>query len=96
MKKYSRENLVKVETFVEEFNINGSINTEFNVDEIPLEQLQSIFKCEYGDDELYLTYEIDESMASQINMLLKTPINFDFSKYSYDLQRYGEYKDVRD
>jgi hypothetical protein len=95
MKKYSRENLIRVETFIEEFNLDtNEINAEFNIDEIPLKQLQVIFECSDGDEELYLCYEIDKNIASQINEHLKVSINFDFSKYSYGLQRHGEYGDV--
>lgn len=95
MKKYSRENLIRVETFVEEFSLdNESINAEFNTDEISLNQLQAIFESEDGDDDLYLCYEINEKIAFQINSYLKVPIAFDFAKYCYHMQRYGEYGDI--
>jgi hypothetical protein len=94
MNKYSVENLEKVTSYVEEyFRSNDSFSKEFLIDEIPLTVLRKIFNSnDENDTELYLTYEITEEMASEINRNLADSIDFDFEKFEYFLQRVGTYK----
>lgn len=93
MKKYTRENLLKVDTFVSEyFKENEELNGEFVINEIPLETLKNIFVSEPNDEELFLCYPVNELQAEMINKNLKTSIHFNFTQFEYYLERYGEYK----
>ncbi|MBF6640143.1 hypothetical protein IVB69_01490 [Flavobacterium sp. J49] len=94
MKKYSIENLIIVHKHILEFfKDNEELNREYIITEIPLETLKSIFCAEKNDDELYLSYTVNESQAEKINGHLKTKISFDFEKFEYYFQQYGEYKE---
>ena len=93
MKKYTLENLIRVDKYILEFlKENEEFNAEFEITEIPLESLKAIFIAEKDDDELYLSYSVNESQAEMINRFLKTKISFDFEKFEYYFQQYGEYK----
>lgn len=93
MKKYTSENLINVETYVEEYNKeNEKLNRDFNITEIDLHTLKKIFNSNSNDFELYLSYEISEMKAEIINENLKNKIEFNFEKYEYYLQRIGNYK----
>ncbi len=93
MKKYKLENLIRVDKHILEFfKDNEELNREFVITEIPIESLKSIFRAEKDDDELYLSYTVNESQAEMINRFLKTKITFDFEKFEYYFQQYGEYK----
>ena len=93
MNKYSLENLINVETFVEEYHKeNEKLNKDFDITEINLETLKKIFDSISNDFDLYLSYEISKMKAEMINENLKNKIEFNFEKYDYYLQRYGNYK----
>ena len=93
MKKYTRENLLKIDTFVSEyFKENEELNREFVINEISLETLKTIFTSEPNDEELFLCYTIDELQSEMINKSLKTKIHFNFVEFEYYLERYGDYK----
>ena len=93
MNKYSKENLISVNSFVEEyFRIGDNLNKEYLINEISLDVLKEIIPNVENDDELYLSYSLTESMVEKINNNLKQPIIFDFEKFEYFLQRYGRYK----
>jgi hypothetical protein len=93
MKKYSIENLIKVDSYIEEyFKVGEDFSREYLINEIPIEKLKNIIAERDGDEELYLSYEITENASKLINENLKIPIVFDFEKFEYFLQRYGEYK----
>ena len=93
MKKYTSDNLINVETYVEEYHKeNENLNKDFNITEIDLFILKKIFKSNSNDFDLYLSYEISEMKAKMINEYLKDKIDFNFEKYEYYLQRFGNYK----
>lgn len=93
MKEYTRENLLRVDTFISEFfKENENLNKEFIINEISLETLKTIFTSEPNDDELFLCYSVNESQAEMINRNLNTKIHFNFQEFEYYLERYGEYK----
>jgi hypothetical protein len=93
MKKYSVENLVKVDSYIEEYYKEGEkLNKEYLINEISIEKLKTIVSDRDGDEELYLSYEITKDISLLLNENLKIPIIFDFDKFEYFLQRYGEYK----
>jgi hypothetical protein len=93
MKKYTLENLLNVETFVEEYHKeNEKLNNDFDITEIDLDTLKKIFNPISNDFDLYLSYEITEMNAEMINENLKTKIKFNFEKYEYYLQRVGNYR----
>ncbi len=90
---YTKENLIRVDSYVDEyFKYAENLSKEYNINEIAIESLKRIFKCFPNDEELYLSYEIDNAKSKKINSFLKVPILFDFEKYDYYLQRCGEYK----
>ena len=91
-KKYLRENVRKINTIVEEYNLHdNSLHNEFNIGELSLDTLKTIFQPRGDDEELFLAYEVDENQADSINAYLSNPISFNFSVYEYYLQRFGEY-----
>lgn len=94
MNKYSIENLESVNTYIEEyFRSNDGLSNEFLIDEIPLPVLKYIINSnDKNDTELYLTYEITDKMAKEINRNLTYSIDFDFEKFQYFLQRIGTYR----
>lgn len=93
MTKYSIENIVKIDTYIEEYSINDdSLNNEYLVNELDLDILREVFKIKQED---YLISEpqlINENKSKILNSYLKTPVKFDFEKYEYYIQRYAEYK----
>ena len=92
MKKYSIENLAKVDSYVEEyFKDSDKHNQDFLINEISVEMLKTIIPKNIDDEELYLTYKIDLAISININANLKIPIIFDFENFEYFFQRYGEY-----
>nr|WP_315203588.1 hypothetical protein [uncultured Flavobacterium sp.] len=92
MKKYSRENVKAIKSFIEEYHIKDEkLNKEFEISEISLIELRKIFDPQINDDELFNSYELDEEKSFLLNNNLTEPILFDFSNYTYFLQRYGEY-----
>ena len=94
MKKYTRKNLIRVNTYVSEYLIeNEKLNKEFNINEISLETLKTIFNSEPHDDELFLSYSINEVQAEILNKNLLSPILFKFESFEYFIERYGEYKE---
>ena len=94
MNKYTRQNLIKIDSYVEAYEKFGDEFIEdFDISEISLNDLKNIFESRPNDDVLSLSYEVDESKASLINSFLNTQIVFDFNKCEYFLQRYGIYKD---
>lgn len=93
MKKYSIENLIKVDSYIDEyFKVDDKFSRGYLINEIPIEKLKNIIAEQEGDEELYLPYEITENASKLINENLKTPIPFNFELFAYYLQRYGEYK----
>ncbi|MEY4963302.1 MAG: hypothetical protein RLZZ323_621 [Bacteroidota bacterium] len=93
MKKYTIENLLKIDTLVSEyFKENEELNRELAINEITLETLKTIFINEPNDEELFLCYPVNELQAEMINKSLKTKIDFNFTEFEYYLERYGEYK----
>lgn len=93
MKKYSIENLIKADSYIDEyFKVGDNFSRGFIINEIPIEKLKKIIDELDGDEELYLPYEITENASKLINEYLKTPIPFNFELFVYYLQRYGEYK----
>ncbi|MBP2661798.1 MAG: hypothetical protein H6Q69_4830 [Firmicutes bacterium] len=92
MKKYSRENVKAIKSFIEEYHIKDEeLNKEFEISEISLIELRKIFNPQINDDELFNSYELDEEKSFLLNKNLSKPILFDFANYTYFLQRYGEY-----
>lgn len=93
MKKYSTENLTKVDSYIEEyFKDSDKLNQEFLVNEISTETLKTIFVHNDNDEDLYLPYKIDLAISIALNSKLANPVIFDFQNFEYFLQRYGEYK----
>ncbi|MBG6110222.1 hypothetical protein IWX84_001087 [Flavobacterium sp. CG_9.10] len=93
MKKYNRENIIRIDTYIEEYDkFSDSFSKEFSINEIDIQILKIIFDNNSYDEELFLSYEIDNVKSEMINELLVVPIFFDFEKFEYFLQRYGEYK----
>ncbi|MBK8243660.1 MAG: hypothetical protein IPK88_09555 [Saprospiraceae bacterium] len=95
MKRYTIENLLRVDKCILEFaKESEEFIREFRINEISLETLKTIFVSEPNDDELYLSYGINELQAETINKNLNTQIEFDFGKFEYYFQQYGEYKEI--
>ena len=93
MKKFTSENLINVETYVEEYHKeNEKLNKDFKITEIDLDTLKKIFNSNSSDFNLYLSYEINEKKAEMINENLSNKIEFNFENYEYYLQRFGNYK----
>ncbi|KGO87583.1 hypothetical protein Q765_05470 [Flavobacterium rivuli WB 3.3-2 = DSM 21788] len=95
MNRYTRENLLRIETFIEEWDgIDETLYTEINIGYISLDDLLTIFIPEPADDyELIFAYEIEQEEAIKLKAILKENINFNFEKYTYTLARFGVYKD---
>lgn len=94
MSKYTRENLLRIETFIEEWDgIDETLFTEIDISYISLDDLLTIFIPEPTEDhELVFAYEIEQEEATKLKAFLKENINFDFKKYTYTLARIGVYK----
>ncbi len=93
MTKYNIQNLIKVDSYIEEFFLDGDmLNREYLINEIPINELKKFFSSVEDDDELYLPYKIESEISILINNNLKTPIVFDFKNFEYFLQRFGTYK----
>ncbi|GGB66721.1 hypothetical protein GCM10007424_03360 [Flavobacterium suaedae] len=90
----SRSDIISVNTYIEVFNIsNDEYIEEFDISHIPLAILRTIFDPnEEYDVELYLSYSINKEKSIALNSFIDPPIIFEFSKYEYFLQRYGDYK----
>lgn len=95
MNRYTRENLLRIETFIGEWDgIDEALFTEIDVSYMSLGNLLTIFNPEpKDDDELIFAYKIEQEDATKLKTFLRENINFDFEKYTYTLARIGVYKD---
>ncbi|OIQ16942.1 MAG: hypothetical protein BM557_09355 [Flavobacterium sp. MedPE-SWcel] len=92
---YKRNNIVKIVTYIQESEYsNDLINREINCSHIPITILRTIFNNVGDDYEMFLPYEINLEKSITLNSFMNPPIMFDFSKYEYALQRYGDYEAI--
>ena len=91
MSKYTRENLLGIETFIQEWDGIDEVEfTEIDISYISLDDLLTIFNPDPEDDyELTCAYAIGQEELAKLNRFLKQPINFDLEKYTYTLARFG-------
>ena len=89
---YKRHNIVEIVSYIQEvIHSDEYISREIDCSHIPTAILRTIFD-DIGDDyEMFLPYEINLEKSIAINSFMDKPITFDFSKYEYFLQRYGDY-----
>ncbi|MFP9115085.1 hypothetical protein ACLI1A_14195 [Flavobacterium sp. RHBU_3] len=94
MSKYTRENLERIETYIEVAYPDGDeILEEYDISYVSLENLLKVFIPEPEDDyELVWAYAINKEQSVLLNSFLKEPLDFDFTKFEYGMQRYGVYK----
>lgn len=89
---YKRHNIVKIITCIEESTHSDDyVNREIDCSHIPLSIFRTIFNDIRDDYEMFLPYEIDLEKSIALNSFMDESIVFDFSKYEYFLQRYGDY-----
>lgn len=94
MTSYTRENLERIKTYIQVAYPDGDkIIQEHDISYVSLEDLLKVFIPDPEDDfELVWAYTISEEQSMLLNGFLREPLDFDFTKFEYFMQRYGEYK----
>lgn len=90
---YSRDNCIEIIRQIDTWAADDSLVSEYDISHLPLSILRTIFDPEPADDyELMFGYLINESQAIALNSFLDPPIDFDFSRYEYNMSTFGDYK----
>ncbi|WP_025762945.1 DUF7683 domain-containing protein [Dyadobacter tibetensis] len=80
---------MKIERVITSYNnMDDSFHEDFNVDDIPFEEIISIFSPKEDDPLMYDPYEINLEQSNLINKYIPS-FAFDFGNYSYFLESYS-------